>query len=101
LRAPHGRGEDAVVVEPDDVRVRGRDGSELAEHVGLALEAGERVAVHGLGPEHLDDDPEALGIAVVRLVDPALATLADDLAQVVTDACRALYDGAEDGVAQL
>ncbi len=101
-RLPARRGEEAaVVVEADDVGVGRRHLGVLAEHLGLALEAGQRLRLDRLGPEHLDHDPEAVGVAVVGLEDPALPALADDLADVVADPRRAFDHGAQQGVAQL
>jgi hypothetical protein len=101
LPAAHHRLEGAVVVEADDVGVGRRHRGELAEHLGLALEARQRVGLDGLGAEDLDDHPEAVRISVVGLEDPALATLADDLADVVANPRRAFDHGAQQGVAQL
>ncbi len=92
---------DAVIVEADDVGVGRGDAAEPTEHVGLALEARHRLGVNALGPEHLGHDEEAVGIVEVGAVNPALAALAEEVAQVVALAARAFDHGADQGVAQL
>jgi hypothetical protein len=92
---------DAVIVEADDVGVGRGDAAEAAEHVGLALEALHGLAVYALGPEDLDNDEEPVGIVEIGAVNPALAALAEEVAEVVALAARALDHGADQGVAQL
>src|SRR5262249_30341067 len=93
--------EAAVVVEADDVRVGRGDLGEAAQDVGLPFEALERLGLDGLGAEHLDGDPEAVGIAVVGIEDRSLPALAEDLADVVPNPGWALDHGAQQGVAEL
>jgi hypothetical protein len=91
----------AEVVEPDDVWISGREGPEHAEDIGLALKPGEGLFLDALRAEHLHDDPEAVLFFVVGFVDPALAALAEDLAQVVSNPGSTGERDPHEGVAQI
>ena len=88
-----------VVEESDDVRIGLALLREHPEDVCFALEAAKRVGVHGIGPEHLDDDDEPAGLVPVRREDPALPTFADALAKVVLHAPAPAEHTAHEAVA--
>ncbi len=89
-----------VIEVAHDVRVRPGRLPEHAQHLGLAIEAGEGLGVHAVGAQNLDDDEEAVGLVPAGREDPALATLADALLHVVARPARPLQDAPGQQVAQ-
>ncbi len=73
------------VEAPHDVRVGPRRLPRYVKHLGLALEAGERLGARGVRPQHLHDDEVARRLVPRGREDPALAAFTHALAHVVAD----------------